>query len=390
MSLFVDVSFQSLIKFEEELCGDRVEIVRLSDSTIIVMADGLGSGVKANILSTLTTKISATMLREGANIYETVDTIVNTLPVCKVRRIAYSTFTLIKIYDDGRVYLAEYDNPPIFIIRQGIMMNIDKKEIVINDRKVYESKFYVQPGDVLTVVSDGVIHAGLGNIMNLGWNWDNVCDYLERSTKDKKDAQSITKDLAEVCWELYGGMPGDDTTIVTMKIKTPECVNLFTGPPKDKSKDGQVVKDFIKSYGKKIICGGTAANILQRELNRPLNVNLDFECKDIPPTANMEGIDLITEGVITLSRVVEMIKEYKKSILSPGYYYDISGKDGASKLTRILLNECTHLTIWLGKAVNPAHQNPDLPMDLSIKLNIVNEIAQLLKGLGKQVEIKEV
>jgi hypothetical protein len=390
MSLFVDISFHSLIKFEEELCGDMVEAVRLSDSIIVVMADGLGSGVKANILSTLTTKISATMLKEGANIYETVDTIVNTLPVCKVRKIAYSTFTLIKIYDDGRVYIAEYDNPPIFIIRQGRMLNIDKKEIIINDRKVYESKFYAQTGDVLIVVSDGVIHAGLGNIMNLGWKWESVADYLQRSTIDRNDAQSITKDLSQVCWDLYGGKPGDDATIVTMKIKTPEYVNLFTGPPKDNGVDEQIIKDFIKSYGKKVICGGTAANIVQRELNRPLTVNLDFVCKDIPPTANMEGIDLITEGVITLNRVLEMIKEYKKSVSSSEYNYDISGKDGASKLTRMLLNECTHLTIWLGKAVNPAHQNPNLPMDLSIKYNIVNELAELLKSLGKKVEIKDI
>lgn len=390
MSLFVDVSFQSLIKFGEELCGDRVEIVRLHDSTIVVMADGLGSGVKANILSTLTTKISATMLKEGADIYETVDTIVNTLPACKVRKIAYSTFTLIKIYDDGRVYVSEYDNPPIFIIRDGRMLNVNKKEIIINERKVYESKFYVQPGDVLTVVSDGVIHAGLGNIMNLGWKWDNVCDYLQRSTKDKSDAQSITKDLSQVCWDLYGGKPGDDTTVVTMKIKTPEWINIFTGPPKDEKKDGQVIKDFMKSYGKKVICGGTAANIVQRELNKPLTVNMDFVCKDIPPTANMEGIDLITEGVITLSRVVEMIKEYKRSAVSSEYNCDLSRKDGASKLARILLNECTNLIIWLGKAVNPAHQNPNLPMDLSIKYNIVNELAELLKSLGKKVEIKEI
>jgi hypothetical protein len=364
MSLFVDISFHSLIKFEEELCGDMVEAVRLSDSIIVVMADGLGSGVKANILSTLTTKISATMLKEGANIYETVDTIVNTLPVCKVRKIAYSTFTLIKIYDDGRVYIAEYDNPPIFIIRQGRMLNIDKKEIIINDRKVYESKFYAQTGDVLIVVSDGVIHAGLGNIMNLGWKWESVADYLQRSTIDRNDAQSITKDLSQVCWDLYGGKPGDDATIVTMKIKTPEYVNLFTGPPKDNGVDEQIIKDFIKSYGKKVICGGTAANIVQRELNRPLTVNLDFVCKDIPPTANMEGIDLITEGVITLNRVLEMIKEYKKSVSSSEYNYDIS--------------------------VNPAHQNPNLPMDLSIKYNIVNELAELLKSLGKKVEIKDI
>ena len=381
MSLFIDVSFQSLIKHGEELCGDRVEVVRLQDSTIVVVADGLGSGVKANILATLTTKISSTMLKEGGDIYETLDTIINTLPVCKVRKIAYCTFTLIKIYDDGRVYIAEYDNPPIFITRDGNGVNVCKKELVINDRIVYESKFYVQPEDVITVVSDGVIHAGLGNIMNLGWKWENVMDYLKRSTINRKDAQSIAKDLSDVCWDLYGGKPGDDATVVTIKVKVPEYIDLFTGPPKSKEQDGKVIEEFMKSKGKKIICGGTAANIVQRELNRQLKVNLDYVCEEVPPTASMEGICLITEGVITLNKVVEIIKEGN---------IDFNSQDGASRLAKILVNDCTHLRIWAGKAVNPAHQNPDLPMDLSIKLKLVRELAELLEKWGKKVEVIEV
>lgn len=380
MSLFIDVAFQSLIKHGEELCGDRVEIVRLPDSTIVVLADGLGSGVKANILATLTTKISSTMLKEGGDIYETLDTIINTLPVCKVRKIAYCTFTLMKIYDDGRVYVAEYDNPPMFIIREGRKLEIFKKELKINGRAVYESKFYVKPGDVLTVVSDGVVHAGLGNIMNLGWKWENVMDYLERSTLNIQDAQGLSKDLAEVCEELYGGRPGDDATIVAIKIKAPEHIDLFTGPPKDKNRDGEVIEEFMKSSGKKIICGGTAANIAQRELNRQLKVDLDYICEEVPPTASMEGIYLITEGVITLNKVVEIIKEGKLNFI---------GEDGATKLARILINDCTHLRIWVGKAVNPAHQNPDLPMDLGIKLKLIKELAELLEKVGKKVEIKE-
>lgn len=387
MSLFIDVAYDSLNKYEEELCGDNVEMVKLKDSIIIVMADGLGSGVKANILSTLTTKIASTMLKEGEDIKETVDTIVNTLPVCKVRNIAYSTFTIIKIYKDGRIFIAEYDNPPVFVIRKNKSLKLDKKELHIKDKKVYISNFFAIKGDVLTIVSDGVIHAGIGKILNLGWTWDKVKNYLERSSSIKKCAKNISRDLVEICWDLYGKKPGDDTTVVSIKIREPEYIDLFTGPPKNRENDSYVIKKFMQSKGKKIICGGTAANIASRELRRKIKVNMDVLYKDVPPISTMEGVDLITEGVLTLSKTLEKLKEIMKSYSQGGMIYSIKEKDGASLLVKMLLEDCTHLNLWVGKAVNLAHQNPDFPMDLNIKLNLVDELCYIMKRLGKKVEI---
>ncbi|MBU3113421.1 SpoIIE family protein phosphatase [Clostridium lacusfryxellense] len=383
MDLFIDVAYNSLIKKDEELCGDRVEIIRLADSTIIVMADGLGSGVKANILASLTAKIASTMLKEGADIYETVDTIVNTLPVCKVRNIAYCTFTLMKIYNDGRAYIAEYDNPPFFLIRND--RKIEKKESIINGKKVLESEFKLHEGDVLTVVSDGCIHAGIGNILNLGWSWNNVENYLNRNTKLRRSSKNITRDLIQVCWDLYGGRPGDDTTVVCVKARRSEIIDLFTGPPNDERNDSNVIKEFMIGTGKKIICGGTTSNIASRELGRTLNVNLDFFDKDVPPTATMDGIDLITEGVLTLSKAVEKLRNYEDSFAHEDNSIDLEGKDGASRLVKMLIEDCTHFNLWVGRAINPAHQNPDFPIDLSAKLKIVDQLVEYMKKLGKCV-----
>ena len=381
MSYFIDVAFEKLNKFGEELCGDKVEIERATDGVIVVLADGLGSGVKANILATITAKIAATMLKEGADIIETVDTIVNTLPVCKVRNIAYATFTLMKIFDDGRVYIAEYDNPPVFLISSD-NINIDKREIIIADKKVKESNFKLQEGDVLTVVSDGAIHAGVGSLLNLGWQWENVNEYLNRRAPGLKCAKHISKDLIEACNDLYMGKPGDDTTVVTVKIRTPEVIDLFTGPPVEKENDKWVVEQLMNSKGKKIVCGGTAANIVSRELRQELEVNMDFIDKDVPPTASLKGIDLITEGVLTLNKAVEKLKNYSKYSL-----YDLNSEDGASKLVRMLTEDCTHLNLWVGKSINPAHQNPYFPIDLSIKLKIVEELADVMKKMGKEVKL---
>ncbi|KYH34333.1 stage II sporulation protein E (SpoIIE) [Clostridium tepidiprofundi DSM 19306] len=385
MEYFIDVAYKSINKYGEELCGDRVEIIELEDSTIIVMSDGLGSGVKANILASLTTKIVGTLLKEGMDIFETVSTITNTLPVCKVRNIAYSTFTFIKVYKDGRAHIVEYDNPGVFMLRRGKNYNLDKREIVINNKKVYESKLNVKDGDVFVLVSDGAIHAGIGNILNLGWTWDSVKEYLEKCTRNRKCARDISKDLISVCWDLYGSKPGDDTTAVAVKIRKPEYIDIFTGPPEDKNNDKYVIEKLMSGKGKKIICGGTAANIAERELKKKLIVNDDYYC-DVPPTATLEGIDLVTEGVLTISKAIDKIKKYSESVLlNDGY--DIKGDDGASKLASMLIEECTHIHFWIGKAINPAHQNPSFPANLSIKLNLVEQLIELLKSLGKCVEI---
>lgn len=372
-------------KYGEELCGDKVEIIRNDDRNIIVMADGLGSGVKANILSTLTSKIAATMLKNGASIVETVDTIIHTLPVCKVRELAYSTFTIVEIYEDGSVYTAEFDNPPIFLVRNGNLVNIEKKEIAIDSALVKESKFKLQKGDLLTIVSDGIVHAGIGGVLNQGWGWNSIGNYLNRLSQYDKSARNIVNDILDTCKYLYIDKPGDDATVVAVKIREPEVINMFTGPPEDASKDKMVVECFMKGKGKKVVCGGTAAKIVARELNKDIKTSMDFIDPDVPPIASIEGIDLVTEGVLTISKTIERLNMYLESPYRDNPFYRFYKEDGASKLAKLFIEDCTHLNLWIGKAVNPAHQNPDFPINLSIKLKVVNDLVKVLEKLDIKV-----
>lgn len=387
MSYFIDVASNSLNKYGEELCGDKVEVIKTDDGMIIVLADGLGSGVKANILATMTCKIAGTMLREGLSISETVDTLVHTLPVCSVRQLAYSTFTIIKISNDGMVHTIEYDNPPLFFVKNNIVTTIEKKQLKISNKIINESSFQMEPGDVLTVVSDGAIHAGVGAILNLGWQWNNVADYLEVLVETEKCSANVCKDLLQTCQKLYDGKPGDDTTVVAVTLRTPEFVNIFTGPPKSEENDSLAIDMLKNSKGKKIICGGTAANIAARELNTEIKVCMEYIDIDVPPTAEIKGIDLVTEGVLTLSKVIEKLKAYYNSSLEDKISLNLKAKDGASQLTKILIEDCTHLNMLVGKAINPAHQNPDFPVDLSIKLKIIEDLIDIMKKLGKEVKV---
>ncbi|MDU1412530.1 MAG: SpoIIE family protein phosphatase [Clostridium sp.] len=384
---YLDIATMSMNKFGEELCGDNVEIANIKNGKIVVMSDGLGSGVKANILGTLTSKIAVTMLKEGATIDETIDTIINTLPECHIRKLAYSTFTIVRIKNNGEVYMVEYDNPPVFLFRNNRQCDIKKEHRVVNGKTIYESRFYMNEGDSLIIISDGVVHAGVGGLLNLGWEWEHINHYLTNLLHHELLSQNICNQLLSTCSDLYQNKPGDDTTVVTVKVKKEEHISIFTGPPKNPN-DDKVLIDLIKTAkGKKIICGGTTANIVSKAFNTPIEVDLTHYSADVPPMGYMDGIDLVTEGLLTLNRVKDILREYVEN-KTPALSLKLNeGLDGASKLASILIKEGTSISLYVGQAVNPAHQNPSFPQEFNMKIKIVTEIERLLISLGKHVEI---
>lgn len=384
MNYFVDFASGHLNKNGEELCGDKVEFIRSNNQIIGVLSDGLGSGVKANILSTLTSKIAITMLKEGLSIEEVVDTLIHTLPVCKIRELAYSTFTIIKVDNTGKVYVAEFDNPKVYFLRKGKIGALPRTERIINGQKISESIFQLCNGDTIVFVSDGVIHAGVGKTLNLGWGWDEIASYLELFIDENISAKNITNHMLQVVNDFYLDKPGDDVTVVTMKAIPQKYAVLFSGPPIDSNHDQLVVQELMTNNCLKIVCGGTAANIVSRELQQELKTNFDFFDPTIPPTASIEGIDLVTEGVLTIKGVVTKLRQIKNT----NDLTFLRQNDGASRLAKMLYEECTNIKLLIGKAINPAHQNPDFPQELSIKLSVLKELEEELISLGKIVELQ--
>lgn len=379
---FIDIAYHSLNKKTETLCGDKVQVFKSEDRTILVLADGLGSGVKANILATLTSQIVITMLKMHASIHDVVDTVMHTLPVCKVRNIAYSTYTIVEIDRDLKCQVYEYDNPAFFLVRGGEIRQPDKTAMSVCGKDVLVSRFQLEENDELYLCSDGVVHAGVGTYLSFGWEWDNVARYV--SNLEESTAFEMCHKLIDVCKNLYNGRPDDDTTVVALKIRPIAPLQLFTGPPADPAVDPAFIRYFDRLEGKKIISGGTAANIYARVKGVSVSADLNYADMDVPITANIRGIDLTTEGVITMSKCVELLKQYKQNHLS----VDMDKRDGATRMLRMLLWESTRVRIWFGKAVNSAHQNSGFPANLSQKINVVKALVEALQDLGMDAELK--
>jgi hypothetical protein len=383
---FIESGYVSLNKYGEELCGDCVEIINQNETVTMVLADGLGSGVKANILATLTSKIIGTMLANGLEIEDAVQTIAHTLPVCSQRKIAYSTFSILQVDKSGEAYLVQFDNPVAIFIRNSKCTDYPMKKIEVDNKKIYESHFSLQKGDMFLLISDGVVHAGLGKVYNLGWQQEHVCKYVEDNFSETITAKGMAALLAGACKQLYIDMPGDDVTVAVLRIRDNQTANVMIGPPVDKKDDEDMVKQFLANDGQKVVCGGTTSQIVGRYLGENVKTSIDYIVPNIPPTASIKGIDLVTEGVLTLSRVLKLSKEFTASSDPDTEYF--SGKDGASQLARLLIEKSTTIRFFVGRAINPAHQNPEFPAELSIKSKLVQELAQSLRNCGKQVEVK--
>ena len=385
-NLCADIGYKSIYHYGEELCGDHVDIVEQNeDSMVIVLADGLGSGVKASILSTLTSKIISTMMAAGLPLEECVSTIAATLPVCSVRGVAYSTFTIMHIKDNETAEIIQYDNPHVILIRDNVSCDYPKTEMNIDGKRIYKSTVKLCENDIFIAMSDGCPHAGIGTAFNFGWKREDIAAFMETISHCGYTAKTLSTILVDECNKLYGNRPGDDATACIVKIRKREPMNMLFGPPSNRSDCDRMMSLFFSKEGKHIICGGTTSSIAAKYLGKTLKPSLNFERSDIPPIAEIDGVDLVTEGVITVNRVLEYAKDYLDK--NESYEQWNFKRDGASLISRLLFEEATDINFYVGRAINPAHQNPDLPINFSIKMNLVEELSACLRQMGKRIKV---
>ncbi|MCR5136949.1 MAG: serine/threonine-protein phosphatase [Oscillospiraceae bacterium] len=389
MSITTEMASRSLNHVGEILCGDAVQFVHRDDSDILVLADGMGSGVRANMLSTLTSQIFGKMLEEGAALEDCVETVVDTLPADPLTGVSFSTFTVLQIFHDGRGILFEYENPGCIFIRGGELVRIPRNEQLISGKAINTYRFTAKVGDTFLIMTDGTVHAGLGSLMSFGWPWEEIADFALRGHSEGQSPLREAVRICDTCNDLYGGAPGDDTTVACVHVTGQKRLHLMTGPARNRADDERMVRAFMSGDGtvRRIVSGGTSASIVSRVLKRPMTVSMDYGDSDLPPEGHIAGIDLVTEGVLTLARVIQILKEYADpEQVGEAFFRKLDEQNPASRVARMIIEDCTEVRLYVGTAVNAAYQNPDLPLELGLRMNLTKQLSEALEAIGKKVE----
>jgi len=365
---------------EDRICGDVFLSRRIKEEkrTIIVLSDGMGHGVKANVLATLTATMALNFTLEHKEPEKIAEIIMNTLPVCSERKMSYATFTIVDIEDEGPVTILEYDNPQTVILRGNKALDPQWNCIIMQSernagKEIRTCSFYPQIEDRIILTSDGITQSGLGGEDSpFGWGTENMTSYALQliSTNEKISARRLSNKLVNMANKNDRYFSKDDTSCAVIYFREPRKLLVCTGPPYEEENDhelGNIVKEF---NGKKIICGATTADIVARELGEEIEDSFTFDDPELPPMSYMKGIDLVTEGILTLTKVTRLLKEFTSS--SP------VGKGPADRIVN-LFRESDEIHFIIGTRINIAHQDPSLPVDLEIRRTVVKRMAKILE-----------
>ncbi len=375
---FIEVDCCQTAKRGQFVNGDvfLCQKIREEDRVIAVLSDGLGSGIKASVLASLTASMALKYTSSFMDIKRSAETIMNTLPICSVRKISYSTFTIVDLHGSGKARIIEYDNPPFVLVRDDREQPVESVEIALErwqDRKLRYSQFNAHLGDRIVFFSDGVSQAGVGGHRTpLGWGRANVAAFVESQTSadSGNSAHDLSRALVAEANRLDGGEAKDDTSACAIYFRQPRRLLVITGPPFSQSRDWELAEMAESFSGRKAICGGTTANILSRLLRRDVRMDLSEYDPEIPPAARMDGIDLITEGTLTLGSVASMLESGKPP--------ETFRQNAATRLAAMLLaSDEVHFAV--GTKINQAHQDPNIPMELDLRRNVVRRIAGVLE-----------
>ncbi len=376
---FIEVDYCQRAKHGQLISGDvfLTEKVKEEGRIVSVLTDGLGSGVKASVLATMTATMALKFSTSLMDIRQSAEIIMDTLPICSVRKISYSTFTVVDMARGGHTRIIEHGNPSFLLIRPEGEARIEKTEVRPErwrDRVISYTSFDVKREDRIVFFSDGISQAGMGEFRTpFGWGLPGVETYIREQIVRHPhiSARELSRVLVARAEEIDCLTAKDDITCGVVYVRSPRQLLVMTGAPFNRVHDQDLAKMAERTPGRKVICGGTTANIISRQLNRAIDIDLR-QPRDsrVPPSARMQGFDLVTEGILTLGEVLRILEENcAPEELKP---------NAAVRLTRLLLDSDV-VKFAVGTRINEAHQDPNIPVDLDLRRNIVKRIARILE-----------
>lgn len=379
--LVLEIGAANVCKAGESICGDFWCQIPSTDQQILVLSDGMGSGVKANILATLTAKMLSSMLAGNIPIDESIMTISETLPMCRERKLAYATFTALKM-QGTTAYLVHYDNPPALLIRQGKRIRFPYGVQFVGEKEIHESTLQLEEGDLLLLMSDGITQAGRGKTGD-GWPSEEVAELAAQYDRNDLSPQRIAAMILRAAQALNFDEADDDATVIAIKVRRRYAANVMIGPPENRADDQATMRLFFSKAGAHAVCGGTTAKTVAAYLGKEVFSREDTATEAVPAMLRIDGVDLVTEGLLTLRATVDIVKKYRQDCM---YTIELERqKDGASLLAELMLERATDINIFFGTAVNTA--NMSRGTSFQSKLELARELEKELTALGKNVKL---
>ena len=381
--LCADIGYTSICRPDEDFCEDNICVTDENEaSKVIVLARGSGTGIKANILSAFTSRMLSGMIASEIPEDDCIETISDSHTEYLGNNTEYSTYTTFHIINNEQADIIQHGTPSVILIRDGKQTDFPTTELNICEKKIIKARITLQEGDIFVLLSNGFVDTE--NEVS-GWGKKDIIDFMETLAPVGYTSKTLCTAFIEEHNRHFGEDIENSATVCIIRIRKRVPMNMLFGPPANRDDCNRMMSLFFSKKGKHIVCGGTTASIAAQFLGKKLVPSIEFEDEEIPPTATIEGVDLVTEGVITVNKVLTYAKDY---VAENKLYDEWSFKrDAASMISRLLFEEATDINFYVGRAVNPAHQNPSLPITFSIKMNLVTELSDCLKKMGKRIKV---
>lgn len=377
---YIEIIISQAPKRKSQVCGDYVVAERTEEATTVILADGMGTGVKANIAAVMNATRLIELLRLGFTLREACKKIVDTLHEARTKNIPFAAFSVCRVLNSGHATIISYEMPPPILLSKHFATYLPQQRFFpLGLEIISEVNCVLEYGDGIILVSDGVSQAGMGRQYRLGWGVQNVSYFIDGLLAQGVDIKEIPHRILKKVKEISVTDYGDDTSCVFLLCRSSNVLNVLTGPPLRKIDDQKVVKQFMEMKGKKVVCGSTTVEMVAKCLNKKALIKDEPQGYHKPPSYEIEGIDLATEGAITLNQVYNIID------IPPDKF------GGGSSVTELakMFHESDIINFIVGTATNRAHksiifrQMGVFPREVIVKL-----LGEKLRRMGKIINVE--